>query len=403
MLEFYEPCLNLMSNEDHSIMGAIVALKEPVEGKILQEVVDELQVRFPYFYVKAVYSGDDIIAVPNSLPMTVRNTWNPISLNSEESNYHLAAWKYEEHRLSFEILHALTDGDGFLPYIKSVLFLYLSKATGESFNPAGFRLPGDVMPASETGNPFMDISFDDIKAPFYKKKPIQDFFRLITGMDNEKRVFYLKLNEANVMKYCRDKDASPNVLFSVLLAKAARRYDPVSEKTITVSVIIDHKAILGNNDNYRLFVGEAVLDFLKSRETDDIVKSCTIARGQLMLQAQPENSLWEIKQRKQMQPTPPQDIAQASICVSYPKSRSFGPLDPYIKELYIITSLSKITDILCEVSCINHSFFLSFIQPFSSEKYLECFLRELRTAEIGYEIISSEPIRMCRIESMKKG
>ena len=403
MLEFYEPCLNLMSDEYHNVMGIIVALKEPVDGKILQEAVDELQVRFPYFYVKAAFRGDDIIAVPNDLPMTVRNTWNPISLNSEESNYHLAAWKYEDNRLSFEILHAMTDGDGCLPYIKSVLFLYLSKATGESFDPTGFRLPEDVIPISETGDPFREMSFDDVEAPFYKKKPISDFLRLITGMDNEKRVFYMKLDEANVMKYCRDKDASPNVLFSVLLAKAARRYDPISEKAITISVIIDHKAILGNYDNYRLFVGDAILDFPKSRETDDIVKSCTIARGQLMLQAQPENSLWDIKQRKQMQPTPLPDIALASICVSYPRSRSFGPLDPYIKELYIMTSLSKITDILLEVSCINHNFFLSFMQPFSSEKYFECFLHVLKDAEIGYEVLSDEPIRMCRVEPMNKG
>ncbi len=403
MLKYYEPCLNLDSDEDHNVMGAIVALKEPVNGKALKEAVDELQVRFPYFYVKAAYRGDDIVAVPNDLPMTVRNTWDPISLNSEESNYHLAAWKYEGRRLSFEIIHALTDGDGFLPYIKSVLFLYLSKVTGESFDPKGFRLPGDVIPESETGDPFMDQSFDGVEAPFYKKKPIGDFFRLTTGMDNRKWVFFLKLDEAHVMKYCRDNDASPNVLFSVLLAKAARRYDPVSEKTITSSVIIDHKALLGNSGNYRFFVGDATLDFPKDRDLSDIVKNCTIARGQLMLQAQPENSLWEIKQRRKTKPAPPPNIALASICVSYPQSRSFGPLDPYIEEFFFLTSLSKITDVLCEVSCINHSFFLAYMQPFSSRKYFECFLKELSDAEIGYEMISDEPIRMCRVELMKKG
>ena len=36
MLEFYEPCLNLVSDENHNVMGAIIALKERVEGKILQ-------------------------------------------------------------------------------------------------------------------------------------------------------------------------------------------------------------------------------------------------------------------------------------------------------------------------------------------------------------------------------
>ncbi|MER2057107.1 MAG: hypothetical protein ABTB30_17615, partial [Clostridia bacterium] len=38
-----------------------------------------------------------------------------IRLNAEESNYHLAAWKYEGRRVAFEISHSLTDGAGVLP------------------------------------------------------------------------------------------------------------------------------------------------------------------------------------------------------------------------------------------------------------------------------------------------
>ena len=116
-----------------------------------------------------------------------------------------------------------------------------------------------------------------------------------------------------------------------------------------------------------------------------------------MLQAQPENSLWEIKQMKRMLPPPSPDIAQASICVSYVNSRNFGPLDPYIDELYVVTSLSKITDILCEVTCINHHFFLAFMQPYSSGEYFRCFLKELDSTGISYEFLRSEPLRMCGI------
>ena len=224
-----------------------------------------------------------------------------------------------------------------------------------------------------------------------------DFFRLIDTSDTDKTVFYVKLSEAQIMQYCRDYDGSPNVIMSVLLAKAARRWDPGCGKTVTVSVCVDRKAMLGNHNNYRMFTGEAILDFPVERDMKDLAKTCTIARGQLMLQAQPESALWEIKQMKRTVPPSSPDIAQESICVSYISSRSFGPLDPYIKELYVVTSLSKITDILCEITCINHSFFLAFMQPFSSGKYFRCFLDELDAAGISYEILRSEPLRMCRI------
>ena len=397
MPEFYEPFLDFTVPEHQNILGMILSLRNPVDGETLRCVVEEMKVRFPYFYVKAVYRGNDLVTVPNDLPMTVRNTWEPIRLHSEASNYHLAAWKYEGCRLAFEIHHALTDGSGVLPYIKSIMFMYLSKVTGQTFDPAGFRLPGDVIPESETGNPFNELDIDNAEAPLYHKKPVADFFRLIDTSDTDKTVFYVKLSEAQIMQYCRDYDGSPNVIMSVLLAKAARRWDPGCGKTVTVSVCVDRKAMLGNHNNYRMFTGEAILDFPVERDMKDLAKTCTIARGQLMLQAQPESALWEIKQMKRtVQPSSP-DIAQESICVSYISSRSFGPLDPYIKELYVVTSLSKITDILCEITCINHSFFLAFMQPFSSGKYFRCFLDELDAAGISYEILRSEPLRMCRI------
>ena len=180
MLKYYEPRLDLSSPEQLNIMGIIVSLNDQVDGEILRTVVEELRIRFPYFYIKAANGGSELITVPNALPMTVRNTWEPICLNSKESNYHLAAWKYEGHRLAFEIPHDLTDGAGLFPYMKSAMFLYLSRATGKTFDAAGFRLPGEGIPESETGDPFRDLNVDDVETPLYKKKPIPDFFRLVT-------------------------------------------------------------------------------------------------------------------------------------------------------------------------------------------------------------------------------
>ena len=231
----------------------------------------------------------------------------------------------------------------------------------------------------------------------YQKKPISDFFRLAGGADHDKTVFCLKLPESQVVQYCREFDSSPNVFVSVMLAKAARHFDPASEKTVTAMVCVNQKALLGNHDNYRCFVGAAFLDFPRNRDLNNVSRACTIARGQMMLQAQPENALWEIRQMKQRLPPPSPDIPQASICVSYPGGRSFGPLDPWIDELYIMTSLSKITDVLCLITCIGHSFFLAFIQPFSSPDYFRCFLNELVSTGIQYEMLRSEPLRLCGI------
>lgn len=62
-----------------------------------------------------------------------------------------------------------------------------------------------------------------------------------------------------------------------------------------------------------------------------------------------------------------------------------------------MTSLSKITDVLCEITRVGHSFFLALMQPSASPDYLRCFLEELASAGIRYELLRSEPLRMCPV------
>lgn len=410
---YYDPMLYMCTEKNPNTMGITATLTEPVDGGILHSAIEELRERFPYFYVRAEVEGNDLVPVPNPLPVTVRGTWDPIPLNSTEANYHLMAAKFEGKRVAIEISHAITDGAGFMPFFKSVMYCYLTRKTGVSFDPTGFRLPGGVIPDSEAGDPFSGCDVDGAEKPFYQKPPVTGFYKLGDDPSNgvrEQNIVYLKLPEKEVMRYCRENDGSPNVLLAVLLSRAVRRIDPESDKTVTAIVAIDHKAQLGNNDNYRMFANTAILDFPKSRSGEDIQKTCTLARGQLMLQAQPENTLYYLKTRKagfeRMSALPLQmkvDLLKrsvgeprATLGVSYANSRSFGPLDRYISELYVWGEPS-VTDVLCEVACINHSFFLALSRSFSDDRYCRAFFAELEAAGVPYEITGSEPYRLCGV------
>ena len=412
-MQYYDPMLYMSTEDNPNTMGITATLTEPVDGAILQTAVEDLRERFPYFYVKAAVEGNDLVPVSNPLPVTIRNTWEPIRLHSKEANHHLMAFKYEGTRLAVEISHAITDGAGLLPYFKSVLYVYLSRKTGIHFDPAGFRLPGDSIPATESGDPFPGIDVDSAEKPLFQKPPITDFYRLSETQSNgetDRNIMYLRLPEKEVMQYCRENDGSPNVLLSVLLARAVRRIDPETEKTIVSLVAIDHKAQLGNRDNYRQFANTAYIDFPRQRANEDILKMCTVGRAQVMLQAQPENTLFYLKTRKagfeRMRQAPLQmkvdmikkvvGASRATVAVSYANSRSFGPLNPYIRELYILGE-PAVTDILCEVACINHSFFLALSRSFTSEAYCKAFLDELTAAGIPYEVMRKERYRLCGV------
>ena len=410
---FYEPSVCMCTPDNPNTMGICVTLTEPVNCDALKEAVERLRVRFPYFYVRVKLEGNNLIVVSNDLPVVIRSTWDPILLCSAEANYHLLSFKFEGNRLAAEVSHSITDGAGFLPYFKSVLYYYLSTVTGQEFDPTGIRLIGDEIPEAETGNPFADIDLDASDEPLYQKPPVTDYFRLENPVKDGKRectAFYLRFPEEQIMQYCKENDGSQNVLFSVLLAKAARRYDPKDERTVSCLISVDMKAQLGKFENYRMFIDTAFVDMPKEQADYDISKACTKARGQLILQAQPENVRYTLKTRKagyeKMEQMPLQMCAdvlkqaigahRASFCVSYANSRSFGPLDPYIQEVYLLSE-PNVTDVMVELSCINHHFFAMFGQPFSSEDFFRAFLAELDDAGIPYDIVRKEPFRLCGV------
>ena len=87
-----------------------------------------------------------------------------------------------------------------------------------------------------------------------------------------------------------------------------------------------------------------------------------------------------------------------SISVSYANSRTFGPLDPYIEELYVLAE-PGVTDVACEVACINQSFFLSIMQNFSSGTFFDALLEELSQTGVDYEVLGREHFRLCGLEA----
>ena len=405
MPAYYEPMLFESTPQHPHSMGIMATLTEPVDGEILTEVVQDLRERFPYYYVRAMVSENDLKVVPNPLPMVVRNSWEPTYLHSTETNYHMAAFKYEGNSVAFEVSHLITDGSGVIPYFKSVLYLYLSRKTGIQFDPAGFRLPGDPIPETEMGEPFQ-INFDDLPE-FYKKDIPSEYYRVHEALQkkpHEGNNIYLKLPEEKVLEVCRENDANPDVFFSVLLARAVRRMDQDSDKPVIIGVAVNHKEVLGNYDNYRDLSDVVYLDFSKERENEPLDKMCTVARGQLMLQIQPENSQNYLKELQdkvaQMSkiPLPMKSVminvsldytTRGTACVSGINDRSFGPLDPYIREVFVLGEADAF-DVQLETACINGSFCLLFAQNFMSEAYFDAFLQELEEAGIPVEIVRKD-------------
>ena len=57
----------------------------------------------------------------------------------------------------------------------------------------------------------------------------------------------------------------------------------------------------------------------------------------------------------------------------------------------------SVTDVMCEVACINHSFFLALFTACAPEAFLKAFLAELEANEITCDVMRAEPYHLCGV------
>ena len=216
--EYYDPVVQKSTSYNPYIAGPCVTLTEPIDVALLSEVIEELRVRFPYFYGKAKIEDDNIVVVPNPLPVVVRDSWEPINLFSEEANYHFMSVKVDGNRFAIEFSHALSDGTGFLSFFKSILFCYLTRKTGEKFDPTGFHLPGEEIPESETGNPFAGFDLDSVELSVPNTLSPDQIYRFSEEKIGERKhnnVVFMEMPESTVMDYWlfRPGELRPTLMF----------------------------------------------------------------------------------------------------------------------------------------------------------------------------------------------
>ena len=126
-----------------------------VKADILQEALDKVIPRFPYFHVKLrrgffwyyfkKTAERVLISKDQYFPCTewdFRKRGFPFSV------------KYEGHKIAVEFTHSLTDGNGALEFTKSLLIIYFQLQNIQPENISEIKLPGQEIPLEEYTDDF---------------------------------------------------------------------------------------------------------------------------------------------------------------------------------------------------------------------------------------------------------
>ena len=407
MRNYWDP--NFYSESRHSsiVMHYEMHMKDPVDGAILTWAVNHASQRYPYFRVRVDREGESLVINPNPLPIVVRyGISKPVALCSPESNFHVCAVIYEGNTIFFELSHMMSDGQGRQPWVKSILYYYLTKRYDVELDPTGINLVDSPISEGESGNPFPE-GIPDNEKPFYEDNSawmhLTDYGHV--REDLTPTLYKLTCSEDDLMKLCNGHDSTPATLCTNLYARAIRRVHGESTVyPIVGQMCMNHRPGLGCPDNYHLLISAFKMSYSEEFFDKDMTEEGTISRGEVLLNSEKQNSLAYAagyrkyveyleslptleEKRKAARLVPP--FATSTFIVSYVRKVDYGCAMPYIDSVYPHIGLPGMSPLL-EINAMGGSFCLIFCQNFHTDVYAKAFAEELK--DCGIESTLSEPL-----------
>ena len=396
-----------------------VDLREPVDGDILQKAVNTAMKRFPYFSVRVVRKGGELLVEPNPLPHLVFHTAGAITLGSADVNYHLVVICYDQEKIFFHVSHCITDGAGRSPLTKAVLYYYLrEKYPEDDIESEGIYLADSALYPVEEG---LSVSLDEImKAqPTYYRKP-GPAFKLSEGhyiTDNKQTEYRFRVDEKKFMAVNKMKDASPSVLVSALLTRVAWKLHPDTRKNIVTNLCMNMRPGLDNQHNYHPLFTCIPLICPEQMRTFDLEELCTSLRGMVILQSQEENVRYILKTMTEVftfiQNTPGLEekkrifskalfeengTLSTTFVASYVGKNQMGCLSPYITEMFTTVDAIPEGGIIVEITSADGYFYFTFMQDFSTDVYYQEFTDQLEELGITVDHLGCGPILAAKMQ-----
>jgi len=158
------------SSYNTSIFRISMLLNEPVRKELLQEASDIVIRRFPTLAVKLRRGVFWSFLGENSNKLIVRedDQYPCYRIKASLNNGYLLRILYYNCRISIEVFHSLTDGNGAIELLKALVYQYL-KLCGKDISPEGRILLPDELPDSSEIEDSYEKYYMPVKSPGLNK------------------------------------------------------------------------------------------------------------------------------------------------------------------------------------------------------------------------------------------
>ena len=387
-----------------------IKMKDMVDHEVLRHAASLTMKRYPYFAMQIEQTDDDIFFADNDRPMPVIHGDGPITLGSDEVNGHLLNISWWKNKIHIDVYHALTDGGGIYPLIKTLLYYYCSAHYLVTLPKEGFRLVGDVIPAEEWTDPLRTVK----KTVSPLRPDVEPALDLLKGgpikADNRSWVYSLVIPEAEFLRFSKDLDGSPGTIVALFLSRAIAALFPNRAEPVKIALFVNWRKALHTPLAHQCLTGPVPLEYHRRMRSWPLEKQAVAYRGMTFAQSWEENVLSNAAAEKERieqilsKPTEQKrrdwfnTVSSASggrytAAVSYVGKANFGEAEKYIRDFRTWVCATS-SPCLAEASAVNGRFVIDISQVFSDRILVDTLLEAFREQGIGCELQDSTEIQI---------
>ena len=394
-----------------------VTLVEPVDPEALRYAADRAAERFPYFCVRLLRRGEEYVLEHNDLPFVISPEGWAAELGSEETNYHLFAFAWDGRRIYMDASHFMSDGNGCFPFLKTLLYYYLSRVhPEEDFDTSRVALAGDEIPFEEADDyPFPDEPLEcDPFEPAERPEEVMDLSDQPEGYESMDgwTSFLFSLRQREMMSFVSGVDGSPATFMASLMYRAITACHPEEHLPVVCGMQHQFRSALGRPKSHMCHINIVPMVYPDKLRDRDIEMLNTIGRGILIIQADDANDTLTVnrhienearikymsfaEKRRYMRSEVLDGIGKNTFEVSYTGRVDWSGLDKYITNVIPYFDLTLSGGISIEIFSVGEVFCVNVMQRNGDTRYVDRFSQMLEKCGISHAAYDPEHFLLSR-------
>lgn len=394
-----------------------IRFDKKISSSALTSALTLTKKRYPYFKTKLVEKDGDFYIVQNRGSLAARRTKKLSKLGHVSVGNHLIDVTFHGNTIFVSFHHALCDGRGVMPFVETLVYYYCKQQYKTKTVPKGVRLRSDPLLPGETVDPFMQgYDFDESKEFISLSR---DAFAIPENAPSEEPTDFrceIQISRRDFMRVCKENNATPVILVSLLMSKGIAEIYPDFDKPINANIATDMREALDCPNTYKNCVKSMILPYSREFAQKTLKEQATEHREILNAQRDRDycrkeanamlglfnklDSLHSFEEKQKIMAYFDSFLLNTYV-ISYLGQFKFGEYAKHVKEMFFYNSGAAglgINVIACE-DC----FCICFKQSFSSNRYVRAFCAQLDRLGIGHTAGEMIPFLTPTDSLMKRG